>query len=90
MVGITLTNPTYVTAIASAMRVGTAYGPVSANGYLWTVGACGGGIELSAAGSVCACVTGFTVRPCIGNYNWGGINGPTCSSISQTMTVKFQ
>ncbi|CAF3713677.1 unnamed protein product [Rotaria sordida] len=87
--GITLTNSTYATAIANAMRTNTAYGPVSSNGYLWAVGICGSADELTATGSVCTCTTGYTLRPCVGNSNWGGINGATCSASSQTMTVIF-
>lgn len=91
--GISLTNPTYVVAIANALRNGTAYGPVSSNGYSWVVVACsvsGGNLELTATGSGCACNTGYTVRPCIGNVNWGGINTTTCSPVSQMMKVTFQ
>ncbi len=88
--GITLTNPTYIAAIASALHTNTAYGPVSSNGYSWSVGVCRSGFELSATGSTCQCSSGFTVRPCIGDSNWGGINATTCSSSTQTMTVIFQ
>jgi hypothetical protein len=88
--GITLTNPTYVNAIANAIKNNVAYGPVSSNGYSWEVGSCGGGYELTATGSICACSTGYTVRPCIGNQNWGGINGVTCNAGSQTLIVVFQ
>jgi hypothetical protein len=86
--GITLTNPTYITGIANALRTSTSYGPVTSNGYSWAVGLCGSG-ELTATGGVCQCNTGYTVRPCIGP-SWGGINGATCSASSQTMTVIFQ
>lgn len=89
-IGITLTNSFHVTAIANALRTNTSYGPVTSNGYSWAVGSCGSSIELTATGSMCACNTGYTVRPCIGNLNWGGINGVTCSSASQTLTVIFQ
>jgi hypothetical protein len=89
--GITLTNPTYVAAIALALRTTTAYGPVSSNGYSWEVGSCGGSpYELTATGGICGCSIGYTVRPCIGNSNWGGINGATCGASTQTMTVIFQ
>ncbi len=88
--GITLTNPTYILGIATALRTNTAYGPVSSNGYSWAVGTCGNGLELTATGSICQCNTGYTVRPCIGDLNWGAINGYTCGASSQTMTVIFQ
>lgn len=92
-VGITLTTASYVAAIANALFTNTAYGPVSSNGYSWAVGLCavsGSQYELTATGSICACNTGYTVRPCIGNTNWGGVNGNTCSGSSQTLTVVFQ
>jgi hypothetical protein len=91
--GITLTNPTYIAAIALALRTYSAYGPVSSNGYSWGVGICavsGSYYELTATGGICQCNTGYTVRPCIGNLNWGAINGYTCSASAQTMTVIFQ
>jgi hypothetical protein len=88
-VGITLTNAAYVLAIANALQTYTAYGPVSSNGYSWMVGGCGSGPELTATGVICQCNTGYTVRPCIGNYNWGGVAGSTCSAGSQTLTVTF-
>ncbi|CAF1686753.1 unnamed protein product [Rotaria magnacalcarata] len=92
--GITLTNSTLVIAIANALHTNASYGPVSSDGYSWAVGICGSSgsnsYELTATGTVCSCTTGYTVRPCIGNQNWGGINGTTCGSASQTMTVIFQ
>ena len=90
--GITLTNPSIILDIANALRTNTAYGPISSNGYSWAVGVCavsGSFYELTATGSICSCNTGYTVRPCIGNSNWGGINSNTCSGSSQTMTVIF-
>lgn len=87
--GIILTNPSYANAIANALRTNTTYGSVSSNGYSWSVGACGGGLELTATSLVCSCNTGYTVRPCVGNLNWGGINGAACGAASQTMTVTF-
>jgi hypothetical protein len=88
--GITLTNPTYILAIANALQTNTAYGPVSSNGYSWEVGTCLSGSELTATGSICGCNTGYTVRPCTGSSDWGGINGPTCGASTQTITVIFQ
>ncbi|CAF3773177.1 unnamed protein product [Rotaria magnacalcarata] len=85
--GITLTNAVYVNAIAQALRTYSSYGPVSSNSYSWAVGGCGGGPELTATGCVCCCNTGYTVRPCIGNYNWGGVNCYTCTAAGQTLTV---
>ena len=49
----------------------------------WTFGNCGAGNEISAFPSSvrdCACRSvGYTVRPLIGNTNWGGVGG-SCRS----------
>ena len=48
-------------------------------GMYWTFGGCGAGNEISAFPSVigdCACKgVGYTIRPLIGNANWGGVEG---------------
>ena len=48
-------------------------------GMYWTFGGCGAGNEISAFPSVigdCACRgVGYTIRPLIGNANWGGVEG---------------
>ena len=63
------------------------------NGLYWTFGKCGWGNEISAfdrSRSDCACLkttdVGFTIRPLIGNTNWGGV-GRSCGSDSQTLKV---
>lgn len=89
-IGVIVTDPFAIGNIALALRTSTSYGPLTSNSRSWAVGSCGGGYELSASGSVCACVTGYNVRPCIGNSNYGGINGATCSAPSQTIIVTFQ
>ena len=89
-VGVTVTDPVIIGNIALALSTSVAYGPVTTNSRLWAVGSCGGGYELSASGAVCACVTGYNVRPCIGNSNYGGINNVTCSAATQTIIVTFQ
>jgi hypothetical protein len=61
---------------------------VTCGGHTFYTGTCGSGTELSADNAVCSCgTTGFTVRPCIGNDNWGGIEGVTCAAASQTLNV---
>jgi hypothetical protein len=73
--------------ICEALHAGTTTS-ASCGGHTWYVGTCGSGTELSADNAVCSCgTTGFTVRPCIGNDNWGGIEGVTCDAASQTLTV---
>jgi len=88
-VGVTLTNAAMISGIVLALRTSTAYGTVTSNGRSWAVGSCGSGYELSANGAVCSCTTGYDMRPCIGNSNWGGINGATCSGGTQTMIVTY-
>jgi len=63
------------------------------NGWYWTFGKCGWGNELSAfdrSRSDCACLKstdiGYTIRPLIGNANWGGV-GMSCNAQSQTLQV---
>jgi hypothetical protein len=87
--GVSLTSAATVYSIVYALRTSTAYGPVTMNGRSWAVGSCGSGYELSANGVVCYCSTGYDLRPCIGNSNWGGINGNTCGASTQTMEVTY-
>ena len=62
---------------------------VACDGRTWNVGNCGNGPEINAQGNVvCQCTNpGYTVRPCINNSNWGGINTTTCNGPTQTMQV---
>jgi len=88
--GVSVTDPTVATAIASALYNGTQGSTWTSGGRTWAVGTCGLGMELSASNSVCNCTTpGYIVRPQIANTNWGGINGATCDAGSQTLTVVF-
>ena len=66
------------------------------DGMHWTIGKCGWGLELSAFDkprSYCACLKstdiGYTIRPLIGNTNWGGV-GKSCNADSQTLQVILQ
>ena len=66
------------------------------DGMYWTIGKCGWGLELSAFDkprSYCACLKstdiGYTIRPLIGNTNWGGV-GKSCNANSQTLQVILQ
>ena len=63
------------------------------DGMYWTIGKCGWGLELSAFDRQrrdCACLNsndiGYTIRPLIGNRNWGGV-GKSCSAESQTLKI---
>ena len=66
------------------------------DGMYWTIGKCGWGLELSAFDRQrrdCACLkstdVGYTIRPLIGNRNWGGV-GKSCDADSQTLQVILQ
>ena len=66
------------------------------DGMYWTIGKCGWGLELSAFDRQrrdCACLKstdiGYTIRPLIGNTNWGGV-GKSCNAVSQTLQVILQ
>lgn len=90
--GVSITNATIVNEIAAALK-----NPDQnehywvSNGRNWSVGWCGDGPELSANEYTCTCYNpGYTVRPQIGNYNWGGIKTVTCASANQTLTVVFE
>ena len=63
------------------------------NGWYWTFGKCGWGNEISAfdrSRADCGCLKstdiGYTIRPLIGNANWGGV-GMSCNAQSQTLQV---
>ena len=89
-VGVSVTNTTVIGNIALALRTSTPLLPVTSNARSWAVDTCGSGYELSANGPACVCSTGYSIRPCMANANWGGINGITCSAASQFITVIFQ
>ena len=63
------------------------------DGMYWTIGKCGWGLEISAFDRQrrdCACLNsndiGYTIRPLIGNRNWGGV-GKSCGAESQTLKI---
>ncbi len=90
-VGVSCTGSSANT-ICQSLRTGSPLG-VSCGGRSWVIsgiGSCGDGVELNANGSICQCNVGYTVRPCIGNANWGAINGEACGANDQTMTVVCQ
>jgi len=74
--------------ICQALHTNGTVSALSCGGHTWYVGTCGSGTEVSADNTLCACgTTGFTARPCIGNDNWGGVEGTTCDAPGQTLTV---
>ncbi|CAF0722862.1 unnamed protein product [Adineta steineri] len=88
-VGITVTDSSVVTALALALRYNNTFGIIS-NGVTWKIDLCGSRYEITATGSVCSCATGYTMRPCHVNSDWGGIAGSTCSPATQTMSLHFE
>ena len=61
------------------------------DGKTWYVGMCGGMAIAVGSDDACSCRTSgvWTVRPGIGNANWGGV-GQECDAPSQTLTVFFE
>jgi hypothetical protein len=93
--GVTCSGPA-ADEIAQALRSGT---PLSrdCNGRTWFVGAgtdCNANGEFAvelALDSACDCAEfAYSVRPCIGNVNWGGVNTPNCPGPTQTITVRVR
>ena len=60
----------------------------SCDGETWWVGICGGGEISVGTGGICRCSSQLTIRPCIGNSNWGGGSGKACGASSQTLSIK--
>ncbi len=58
----------------------------------WAVDSCNGGIEVSASTGNCQCdnAAGYTIRPCVGTPDWGGVNTATCNPPSQNMQIICQ
>ena len=89
---VTCDNSTLVnTAIQNFDNSSYEFRGIYCNGMYWTMGKCGWGNEISAhSGSVkdCACKkstdNSYTIRPLIGNRNWGGA-GKSCDAPSQTL-----
>ncbi|CAF1441160.1 unnamed protein product [Adineta ricciae] len=89
-IGITVTDPNTVTALAVALRYNTTI-VINNNGITWRVWPCSSGYEITSSGCSCCCTTGYyTIRPCpwINGY-WGGIASASCNAASQTMSLSF-
>ncbi|UJR07315.1 hypothetical protein I4U23_011603 [Adineta vaga] len=88
--GITITDTTVVTALAIGLRYNTSSIIAPLNGINWRAGSeCWGGYHIGSA-AYCSCPTGYSIRPCVGNAYWGGINGATCNAPSQTLSIDFE
>lgn len=84
--GVTCTNPIAATQICQALHNRTV-ASVVCDGHTWNVGDCIGP-EISVDTGVCLCqAQSRSVRPCIFNLNWGGVNTQTCGAPTQNMTV---
>jgi len=96
-IGLTCTDPIMVNQIAGSLRDGVmgdwACGPINFHVGISCSGGCaipGDDVEFNASGTDCQCTDpGYVLRPCIGNGNWGGLNGPTCNAVNQIMEVEF-
>ena len=78
-----------VTAFSSCTSSSCPRKSFSCQGYSWRVGQCASGGEITVGrGNICACNSNdVTIRPCIGNKNWGG-SGTVCNSTSLTLRVE--
>lgn len=97
---IVLEDEVAIKSIATALKNGQ-NAKVLVNGVMWSVAigcktgctTSGDDIELnvdfSGKGTACGCGSNPTLRPCIGNDNWGGFGGVTCGASSQNMRVEF-
>ena len=77
------------TAIVAAFSSGSS-GSWDCDGHTWRVGNCAvSGTEseicVDCAG-ICNCNSGLSIRPCIGNNNWGGYS-TTCAAGATTLSI---
>jgi len=84
-VGVTCSGPA-ATSLCAAMRDGGEL-TTECDGRTWVAGGCGD--EISAGSErTCQCKeNAHTVRPCLGNQNWGGAGTGTCGAAAQTLEV---
>jgi hypothetical protein len=97
--GVTCSELGKVDQLAAALRNRDLdSGIISCSGRNWKTSSgcgtgCGNAIELitstNPASCQCGDVSTYNIRPSIGNYNWGGVNGSGCSAETQTMEVVF-
>ena len=69
---------------------------VPCDGRIWSTGRCFNRdhgedrVQITTNGNNCSCSDdAYTVRPCIGNQNWGGL-GETCDASTQTLSVECE
>jgi hypothetical protein len=91
--GVTCNDATIATQLCNSLATRTTL-DTTCNGVDWHVGQCSVDqsmpYEISAGtDSWCSCQSGgYTLRPCIGNNNWGGINGTSCAAPAQTIRLE--
>jgi hypothetical protein len=93
--GKTCSDSSSATTICNALNTGSS-ASVLCDGDTWQVGACGfymgtPGMELSVNAGICQCPsdpTKYSLRPCLGNVNIGGIGTATCNSPPQLFKVR--
>ena len=94
LTGITCTDPTIVNDIATAIKNNTSYMSTTTGGHTWEVCNRGGYVDVwidapsLCNGSDCP-DPGYIVRPCIGQWNQGGVNTATCGAPDQQLTLEF-
>lgn len=80
-----------VAQIVAALVNGTSVSLICSDRF-WNVGLCGG-VEINGAlveNGVCNCdATSLTLRPCIGQQNWGGLGGVTCGASTQNIILRL-
>ena len=79
------------TAIVAAFSSGSS-GSWDCDGHTWRVGNCAvSGTESEICvdcASICNCNSGLSIRPCIGNTNWGGYS-TTCGAGATTLSIQL-
>ena len=85
---VTCTEPNNIINLYKQKNSNASY---MCDGKKWNVGICGQGMSIAVGTSGdCSCArSAWTVRPGIGNSNWGGV-GNECRAHSQTLTVFFE
>lgn len=90
--GVSCTDPAKVQMIADALRTQTSM-TINCDGNDWSICDRNNHRELwlnpptQCSGNNCP--TGYIIRPCIGNVNWGGVNTATCNAPNQDQKVAF-
>ena len=88
--GITVVNQADINIIAANLLAGIDFN-LFTNGHQWTYCASRNELWLDPP-SLCSganCPVGYILRPCQGNYNYGGVNTATCNPPTQTMNLDF-